>query len=1000
VIRTGVLLSVLALVLGLAVVPAEAAASRPVVTSVSVTSASTSGGKRLTVTGKRFRSVSAVRFGRTKAEFSVVSSRKLRVVVPAHSAGVVHVFVVTAHHRRSSRNSASRFTYVVPPAVTKVSPASGGTAGGTRVTVTGHSFTRVTKVLFGASAGRAITVLSPTTLQVTTPAHAGGAVATRVVSSYGKSQPGASDRFLFIGAPTITSVTPTAGPTGGGTKVDIIGTNFVSVESVTFDSTAGTQLTVSSSTRLSVVAPAHIAGAVRIKVTSAYGASSAIRAAGFTYEIPGVTGLTGTPSVNGVELAWTNPTFPSFAGVMIRRNVGSIAPTSPTDGTLVADVPTVAAPANTYTDASVPSAMSYAYSVFAADSTNFAPPASVVVENAPPGPVTGAQASPLATSVQLSWTKPTDTDFAGVLIRRNLGSVAPATPTDGTQVGTTNASTAVLTDQTVSPSTVYSYSLFAFDGLHQYSSAVSILVTTLPLSTTVPPLLQRDAGHVTADVLPTVQIDGGVVWTQAVAGSTVYAGGELTQTRPAGAAPGTNLTPRNNLLAFDIATGNLISSFAPVVNGPVYRVAVSPDQSALYIAGAFTEVNGFSRAHIAKFDLPGGQLDSGFRPAVSAKVQALAVTNSTVYLGGSFTAVGGVNRGNLAAVQASDGGLTGWAPTADQYVQDMAISPDGSKIYVAGVFDRMNNAAAYGLAALTSTSGTLLPFPANSVVRAYHVPGADGSAGFFSIQADEDSVYATAWNYNGGGNFEGSVRTDLDGNINWIEDCHGDTYDALAENGVVYTVGHAHYCQTLNGWGVYSPWVIQHSTSFTKSMQGVLGRNTQGGYANFQGRPAPSLYAWLPDFTTGTYTGKSQSAWSLTGNSQYVVEGGEFPTVNGVTQQGLVRFAVPSIAPNKERPRVSGKLQLTLSSASAGTVDGSWPADWDRDDLRLRYTVVRDGGTASPVFSLTADAEWWNEPTLSFTDKGLTAGSHTYQVIATDGDGNATKGPVTAVTVG
>ena len=43
---------------------------------------------------------------------------------------------------------------------------------------------------------------------------------------------------------------------------------------------------------------------------------------------------------------------------------------------------------------------------------------------------------------------------------------------------------------------------------------------------------------VAADRLPTVQING-VVWAQVVVGDTVYAGGQFTRARPAGAAAGT-----------------------------------------------------------------------------------------------------------------------------------------------------------------------------------------------------------------------------------------------------------------------------------------------------------------------------------------------------------------------------------------------------------------------------------------------------------------------------
>ncbi len=62
---------------------------------------------------------------------------------------------------------------------------------------------------------------------------------------------------------------------------------------------------------------------------------------------------------------------------------------------------------------------------------------------------------------------------------------------------------------------------------------------------------------VTGDPLPTVQING-VAWSQVVLGNTVYVAGSFTNARPAGAAPGVNTTPRSNLLAYDITTGNLI----------------------------------------------------------------------------------------------------------------------------------------------------------------------------------------------------------------------------------------------------------------------------------------------------------------------------------------------------------------------------------------------------------------------------------------------------------
>jgi hypothetical protein len=92
---------------------------------------------------------------------------------------------------------------------------------------------------------------------------------------------------------------------------------------------------------------------------------------------------------------------------------------------------------------------------------------------------------------------------------------------------------------------------------------------------------------VSADALPTVQIDG-VVWSQAIVGTTVYAGGKFTTARPAGAAPGTRTVRRSNLLAYDIRTGVLKTTFAPTLNGQVLSVVAAPDGKRVYVAGEFT----------------------------------------------------------------------------------------------------------------------------------------------------------------------------------------------------------------------------------------------------------------------------------------------------------------------------------------------------------------------------------------------------------------------------
>ncbi|MFI9588091.1 IPT/TIG domain-containing protein [Streptomyces sp. NPDC052236] len=59
--------------------------------------------------------------------------------------------------------------------ITTVSPATGPTAGGTAVTITGTNLDGVSAVNFGATPGTALTIVSATQLRVTSPAGTAGA---------------------------------------------------------------------------------------------------------------------------------------------------------------------------------------------------------------------------------------------------------------------------------------------------------------------------------------------------------------------------------------------------------------------------------------------------------------------------------------------------------------------------------------------------------------------------------------------------------------------------------------------------------------------------------------------------------------------------------------------------------------------------------------------------------------------------------------------------------
>ncbi|MFW3170538.1 PKD domain-containing protein [Geodermatophilus sp. CPCC 206100] len=514
---------------------------------------------------------------------------------------------------------------------------------------------------------------------------------------------------------------------------------------------------------------------------------------------------------------------------------------------------------------------------------------------------------------------------------------------------------------------------------------------------------------VAADPLPTVQVDG-VVWSQVVVGNTVYAAGKFGRARPAGAALGTQETVRNNLLAYDIRTGALVTSFAPDLNAQAMVVAASPDGTRLYVGGDFTRANGQVRNRIAAYDTRTGALVGNWAPSANGQVRALAATNDTVYFGGSLTAVGPVSRTRLAAVRASDGGLLPWAPVPgvgpSEFNRDgnratsntamaLVVTGGGSQVVAAGRWDTMGGVRATGVTALDPVTGANRGYAVNTVLTNQGINSA-----VYSLSTDGANVFGTAYDYWGPGNLEGSfsVRAS-DGAINWVSNCYGDTYASFPMNGALYHAGHPHQCGEIGGFPEQSPRVNKFAMALSVAPAGS-GTSSRLYGGSWQGKPAPAPLAWFPSFAAGTFTQQNQATWSVSGNGTYAVYGGEFPRVGGVAQQGLVRFAVPSSAPNKVGPDFGPVLTPSVTSPTAGAVRVVWRATSDPDNVRLTYRVTRADRPGQTIYSTTADSTWWDRPALGFTDRDVVPGqTYNYKVTAVDPFGNTASGNSVPVTV-
>ena len=516
----------------------------------------------------------------------------------------------------------------------------------------------------------------------------------------------------------------------------------------------------------------------------------------------------------------------------------------------------------------------------------------------------------------------------------------------------------------------------------------------------------------TAAPLPTAQIDG-VAWGQLVVGDVVYVVGDFKTARPAEAPKGQQEVPRSNILAYDINTGQLIEDFAPSLNGAGRSLAVSEDGKTLYVAGEFDRVDDESHSRLAAFDISQGHgtLISSFRPVFSTTVKDIAVAGDTLYAGGYFTKVNGQQRVRLAALKASTGELTDWTASAEgpnAQVYAIEVSPDHSKVVIGGSFSSVNGSSkpGYGMALLSASTGEMLPMPVNDTVRT-----AGQNAAIFDIAVDNDGFYATAYSSVGRldeANLEGSFKADWNGNLIWLEPCHGDTYGIAPTKEMVHTVGHAHSCETIYGFPNMSEvrkdgshplyaraMAFTNSPDITIRHQGVVD-----GYQDWStsGYKSPTIVGWYPDLEAGKVTRAFQAAYKVDVTDKYVLMVGEFIEADGKVQQGIVRYprraGQPTLPPEGKAETLGAKAEATMS----GSVKVSFTATWDRDDPTLTYSLYRDNETTPVATEKIGDTRWaLSSHTLE--DTGCPAGEHTYRLVVSDPSGNTITAQTQSVKV-
>jgi hypothetical protein len=160
---------------------------------------------------------------------------------------------------------------------TSVLPDGGSPAGGTHVLLAGSGLTGATAVFFGSSPAESFSVFDDNIIKAVSPPGT-GTVNVSVTTASGST--------LVIGTYTyiaVTAVSPSNGPSAGGTVVTITGQGFTNVKGVMFGLLPATSFTVDSSTQITAVAPSGL-GTIDVQVENGFAVTDAVTGSLFGYQ--------------------------------------------------------------------------------------------------------------------------------------------------------------------------------------------------------------------------------------------------------------------------------------------------------------------------------------------------------------------------------------------------------------------------------------------------------------------------------------------------------------------------------------------------------------------------------------------------------------------------------------------------------------------------------------------------------------------------------------------
>lgn len=271
------------------------------ITSLSHVRGQNSGGATVTIVGTGFSSAASVFFGEVPAVVvNPLGNSAMLVRTPPNVSGPVPVTITNPDGVKVTL--ANGFTYDGGVTISTVTPGAGPVVGGTTINVSGYGFAQGATIKVGSLPATMVIVVNSTQIVAVTPPGTLSSPSVTVRNPDGQSSSG-SQGFTY-GPPTgsippvLSNVSPTSGPSQGGTQVTVNGNAFSGGATVYFGTVPSPIVSWNGTSSMFARAPSNNTGTVSITVVNSDGATTTLPNA-YTYEGTGGFSISGVSPSSG-----------------------------------------------------------------------------------------------------------------------------------------------------------------------------------------------------------------------------------------------------------------------------------------------------------------------------------------------------------------------------------------------------------------------------------------------------------------------------------------------------------------------------------------------------------------------------------------------------------------------------------------------------------------------------------------------------------------------------